>query len=329
MHKYCVYLCTQLEAFSSRLAVDISLLFITQRNCFLCYLHIDLCSATASVMSSAEQSAMGLTPGHMQVPTPSTFPGQQGVARTPGAPMTPISARTPSGTPHTPGTAHTPGVMTPGSATPGGASAFHSAVPCHSLGMAQTPASAVPPNSSASAERARLHRGPPRHLVFLTHFPIPNDEQSSHETNQRMMVLYGVGRQRDDARHLAKKVTKDVLKLLGKKNCMDLSGSGDPVVKVKKKKDKDCDPVASLENTFGKFRRLSYHDQHAVTQTVAKNLSETISCFAAGTITYLPVLDNVSFLFDLMEYCLNISCLLELTIQVCRCGERELHFLSK
>jgi len=238
--------------------------------------------------------------------------------------MTPISARTPGGAPHTPGTAHTPGVMTPGSATPGGASAFHSAVPCHSLGMAQTPASAVPLNSSASAERARLHRGPPRHLVFLTHFPIPNDEQSTHETNQRMMVLYGVGRQRDDARHLAKKVTKEVLKLLGKKNCMDLSGSGDPVVKVKKKKDKDCDPVASLENTFGKFRRLSYHDQHAVTQTVAKNLTETIGCFAAGTITYLPVLDNVSFLFDLMEYCLNISCLLELTIQVCSCNECQL-----
>jgi len=262
---------------------------------------------------------MGLTPGHMQVPTPSTFHGQQGMARTPGAPMTPISARTPSGAPHTPGTAHTPGVMTPGSATPGGASAYHSVVPCHSLGMAQTPSSSLPLNSAASAERARLQRGPPRHLVFLTHFPIPNDEQSSHESNQRMMVLYGVGRHRDEARHLAKKVTKEILKLLGKKNCLDLSGGGDPVVKVKKKKDKDCDPVASLENTFGKFRKLSYHDQHAVTQTVAKNLTETIGCFAAGTITYLPILENVSFLFDLMEYCLNISHLLELTIQVCNC----------
>jgi len=258
----------------------------------------------------------GLTPGHMQVPTPSAFHGQQGMARTPGAPMTPISARTPGAAPHTPGTAHTPGVLTPGSATPGGASAYHSAVPCHSIGMAHTPASAVPQNSGASAERARLHRGPPRHLVFLTHFPIPNDEQSSHESNQRMMVLYGVGRHRDEARHLAKKVTKEIVKLLGKKNCMDLSGGGDPVVKTKKKKD---DPVASLENTFGKFRRLSYHDQHAVTQTVAKNLTETIGCFAAGTITYLPILDNVSFLFDLMEYCLNISHLLELTIQVCNC----------
>jgi len=262
----------------------------------------------------------------MQVPTPSAFYGQQGMARTPGAPMTPISARTPGGgPPHTPGTAHTPGVTTPGSATPGGAataaSVFHSAVPCHSLGMAHTPASAVPLNSSASAERARLHRGPPRHLVFLTHFPIPNDEQSSHEANQRMMVLYGVGRQRDDARHLAKKVSKEILKLLGKKNCMDTSGGGDPVVKVKKKKDKDSDPVSGLENTFGKFRRLSYHDQHAVTQTVAKSLAETISCFAAGTIAYLPVLENVSFLFDLMEYCLNISHLLELTIQVRNCHD--------
>lgn len=235
--------------------------------------------------------------------------------------MTPISARTPGGAPHTPGTAHTPGVLTPGSATPGGASAYHSTVTCHSLGMAQTPASALPVNSGTSAERARLHRGPPRHLVFLTHFPIPHDEHSSHESNQRMMVLYGVGRQRDDARHLAKKVTKEILKLLGKKNCLDLSGGGDPVVKVKKKKDKDCDPVASLENTFGKFKRLSYHDQHAVTQMVAKNLMETIGCFAAGTITYLPIVDNISFLFDLMEYCWNISHLLELTIQVCNCFE--------
>lgn len=280
---------------------------------------------TASVMSSVDQPTMGLTPSHMQVPTPSTFPGQQGMARTPGAPMTPISARTPSGAPHTPGTAHTPGVLTPGSATPGGASAFYSAVPSHSLGMAHTPASAVPPNTSASAERSRLHRGLPRHLVFLSHFPIPYDDESSHENNQRMMVLYGVGKQRDEARHLAKKVTKEILKLFGKKNCMDLSGGGDPVVKVKKKKDKDGDPVTSLENTFGKFRRLSYHDQHAVTQAVAKCLTETIGCFAAGTITYLPILDNVSFLFDLMEYCLNISNLLDLTIQVCYFTELHLH----
>ena len=297
--------------------IIIELVYGVERNCWIWYCDVVAnCFVSASVMSSVDQNVMGLTPGHMQVPTPSTFHGQQGMARTPGAPMTPISARTPSGTPHTPGTAHTPGVMTPGSGTPGGpASAFHSSVPCHSLSMVHTPASALPQNSgTSSAERARLHRGPPRHLVFLTHFPIPDDEQSSHESNQRMMVLYGVGRQRDEARHLAKKVTKEILKLLGKKNCLDLSGGGDPVVKVKKKKD---DPVASLENTFGKFRRLSYHDQHAVTQAVAKSQTETMGCFAAGTITYLPILDNVSFLFDLMEYCLNISQLLELTIQVC------------
>jgi mediator of RNA polymerase II transcription subunit 12 len=104
--------------------------------------------------------------------------------------------------------------------------------------------------------------------------------------------------------------------LLGKKNCVDLSG-GDPNAKAKKKKEKDGgDPVSNLDNTFGKFRKLSYYDQHAVTQTVAKLLSETISSFASGTVSYLPQIDYVSFLFDLMEYCLNISRLLDLAIQV-------------
>lgn len=130
-----------------------------------------------------------------------------------------------------------------------------------------------------------------------------------------MVVLYGVGRHRDEARHLVKKVTKDIMKLFSKKNCLDLSG-GDPVVKTKKKKEKDGDAVASLENTFTKFRKLSYYDQHAVTQTIAKSLSEAISSFASGTITYLPLLENTSFLFDLMEYCLNISQLLEIAIQL-------------
>jgi len=150
---------------------------------------------------------MGMTPSLAQVPTPSAYHGQSS-ARTPGAPMTPMSARTP-GPPHTPGMAHTPGSVTPGG------SSFHTSGggPGQTIGMVHTPASVLPPtcgtNVPSSAERVlgTNHRGPPRHLVFLTHFPIPNDDQlSSHESNQRMVVLYGVGRQRDEARHLVKKV---------------------------------------------------------------------------------------------------------------------------
>ncbi len=113
-------------------------------------------------------------------------------------------------------------------------------------------------------------------------------------------------------------VTKEVCKLLGKKNSVDLSG-GDSNIKMKKKKEKDVgDPVSSLDNMFSRFRKLSYYDQHVVTQTGCKSLVEAISNFASAGVGYLPQIDNVSFLFDLMEYCLNISRLLELSIQVCK-----------
>ena len=38
---------------------------------------------------------------------------------------------------------------------------------------------------------------PPRHLMYALHFPIPQDESTLHETNQRLLVLFGVGSSRD------------------------------------------------------------------------------------------------------------------------------------
>jgi len=252
----------------------------------------------------------------------------QGMVRTPGGgalqPLTPRSQRTPG--PHTPGTAHTPGGQgTPGggSGTPGTAHTpgmYHTMV--HTPSMAHTPASSslpAPPLPLPTIDRsALLYKGPSRHLTFATHFPIsPSSDLCSHESNQRMVVLYGVGRPRDEARHAVKRATKDISKLFGKKNSIDVCGNGEPG-KTKKKKEKEGapDPVASLENTFGKFRKLSYHDQHAVTNVVARSLSESVASFAAGSSAVLPIIDNVSYLFDLMEYCLNIGQLLELSTQL-------------
>lgn len=44
------------------------------------------------------------------------------------------------------------------------------------------------------------------------------EESASHECNQRLVVLYGVGKQRDEARHSIKKITKDILKVLNRKS---------------------------------------------------------------------------------------------------------------
>lgn len=47
-----------------------------------------------------------------------------------------------------------------------------------------------------------------KHLCYAMHFPIPQDEYGNHENNQRIVMLYGVGKARDEARHIVKKTTK-------------------------------------------------------------------------------------------------------------------------
>ena len=194
-------------------------------------------------------------------------------------------------TPHTPGMAHTPGAN-----------------------MALTPGSAPP---SAAANQDYRSRGPSKHLIYATHFPIPQDEYG-HEGNQRMMVLYGVGEARDEAKQMVRRITKEITKLFSKKNSLDVV-SGD-VAKLKKKKekekDKDTDSSASYESTFGKFQKLSLFDQHAVTASCVSVILESFSGFVSGGISYLPLISNLSYMFDLMEHCLNISGLMDLSIQV-------------
>lgn len=41
-----------------------------------------------------------------------------------------------------------------------------------------------------------------------------------------MVLLRGVGRERDGARHQLKKITKDILKILNKKSTTEMGGEG-------------------------------------------------------------------------------------------------------
>ncbi|XP_013408892.1 mediator of RNA polymerase II transcription subunit 12-like protein [Lingula anatina] len=154
-----------------------------------------------------------------------------------------------------------------------------------------------------------------RHMQYATHFPIPQDDSCYHECNQRMIVLYGVGKARDEARHVCKKVSKEIMKLFSKKNSIDIS-SGD-IGKTKKKKEKGEKDVGdpNYEGTFTRFQKLSYYDQHAVTSSCATQVLEQFSSFSSGNSTYLPLVENISFLFDLMEHCHNINSLIEFCIQ--------------
>uniref|UniRef100_A0A4W5MEI1 Mediator complex subunit 12 n=1 Tax=Hucho hucho TaxID=62062 RepID=A0A4W5MEI1_9TELE len=167
----------------------------------------------------------------------------------------------------------------------------------------------------------------PRHIQYATHFPIPQEESASHECNQRLVVLYGVGKQRDEARHAIKKITKDILKVLNRKSTAEtgkaLAGglhstfsflSGGEEGQKRKRSKPEAFPTA--EDIFSKFQHLSHFDQHQVTSQVSRNVLEQITSFALGMSYHLPLVQHIQFIFDLMEYSLNISGLIDFAIQL-------------
>ncbi|XP_008193999.1 mediator of RNA polymerase II transcription subunit 12 isoform X1 [Tribolium castaneum] len=150
---------------------------------------------------------------------------------------------------------------------------------------------------------------PSRHLLYTTHFPLYQDDPfSQHDCNQRHVLLYGVGKVRDEARHTVKKMSKEICKLFSKKFSIDVAEGG----KVKKHSRNEF----NFEATTQKCQSLSYFDQHLVTWQCSVTVIEMLNSFATGNSNYLPVQEHVAFLFDLMELALNIYGLIDVCIQI-------------
>ncbi|XP_071052506.1 mediator of RNA polymerase II transcription subunit 12 isoform X3 [Onthophagus taurus] len=174
----------------------------------------------------------------------------------------------------------------------------HSHVPHSSLGH-------VPMETDQHDHKIK----PSRHLLYTTHFPLCQDDPfAQHDCNQRHVLLYGVGKIRDEARHTVKKMSKEICKLFSKKFSIDVAEGG----KVKKHSRNEF----NFEATTQKCQSLSYFDQHVVTWQCSVTVIEMLNSFATGNSNYLPVQEHVAFLFDLMELALNIYGLIDVCIQI-------------
>lgn len=119
-----------------------------------------------------------------------------------------------------------------------------------------------------------------------------------------------------------------------------------------KRKRNKPEAFPTAEDIFSKFQHLSHFDQHQVTSQVrdthlpspwlptacslnvlgwelffkrflvlcawqvSRNVLEQITSFALGMSYHLPLVQHIQFIFDLMEYSLNISGLIDFAIQV-------------
>lgn len=147
-----------------------------------------------------------------------------------------------------------------------------------------------------------------RHYLYTMHFPLSQDDASQHDCNQRYILLYGVGKERDERKHSVKKMSKEICKLFSKKFSIDVAEGG----KVKKHSRSEF----NFESTLNKCQSMCYFDQHFVTWQCAVTVQEMLNSFAMGNSNYLPVAEHVAFLFDLMEVALNIYGVIDMCIQI-------------
>lgn len=185
-----------------------------------------------------------------------------------------------------------------------------------------------------------------RHYIYAKHFPLYNDDTiGSTDCNQRYALLFGMGKERDEQRHVIKKMVKgmvpfvefvgnkkstnlhtirinsllhrsfpfivictEISKLYSKKFSMDISEGG----KVKKQLRSEF----NIEATMIRFQSMTYFEQHAVTWQCSANILELLANFSSGSYNYLPVQEHVAYLFDLMEACNNIYGLIETCIAI-------------
>ena len=150
----------------------------------------------------------------------------------------------------------------------------------------------------------------PTSITTGTAFSSSQDDAYTDDDKQRHILLFGVKRARDEARHAVKKITKEIMKLFGKKLSIDVSEGG----KVKRQSRGEF----PFEAVVQRFQALSFYDQHQVTHQCATQVVEMLGAFAAGSSNYLPVVEHVSFLFDLMELAMNIRDLLDCCVSMLR-----------
>jgi mediator of RNA polymerase II transcription subunit 12 len=196
----------------------------------------------------------------------------------------------------------------------------------------------------------------PRHVQYVYHFPLPLEDEEeptvassaaetdvkvnggssaeqtpavnadsggsgghelSHESNQRLTVLYGTGKGREDTAKAVRRLQKDVMKLFGKRTSIDVTDGG-------KMKWMSAGAMGGtrghadegrLDDMAGRFRTLSHFDQHRVAHACGTTFLEMLSAFAAGSSSLLPVPEHVSFLLDLA----GISVSVRMALDWCLC----------
>ncbi|CAF0940583.1 unnamed protein product [Rotaria sordida] len=153
-----------------------------------------------------------------------------------------------------------------------------------------------------------------RCLFYLEQFPYPLDEDFRDDFNQRKIILFGITPKRDEAKRQLKTNVRLLSSLFKLRNCLETTTESPPFTR--------STPYAHYLQIRRSILSLSYHDQYYVTNRVSKLLIERLTNFIERRTSRLPWLDDVAFLFELMEKSLNLYGLIQTCVDILRIFSR-------
>lgn len=135
--------------------------------------------------------------------------------------------------------------------------------------------------------------------------------QIEHEHRSPAFVLLPCS---DEAKHQLKNNVRMLSSLFKLRNCLETTSESPPFTRPT--------PFADYLKIRKSILSLSYHDQYYVTNRVSKLLIERLTSFIERRTNRLPWLDDVAFLFELMEKSLNLFGLIQTCVDIFRIFSR-------
>lgn len=139
-----------------------------------------------------------------------------------------------------------------------------------------------------------------RHLLFAAYFPIADSQLSQQCSNERNIVLCGVGKSRNKVEAIVKKITEEVehyYRLLG-----DIQT---PVL-----------PEERLQSSMTSYQCLPTFEQNVIATSCEKKLRRSLS--PSGKI--YPGCAQLVFVCELLKVCGSISQILQLLVDIIACN---------
>ncbi|KAM3728669.1 Mediator of RNA polymerase II transcription subunit [Dirofilaria immitis] len=175
-----------------------------------------------------------------------------------------------------------------------------------SAGTAATAPPLVTMPSELPDERPYLWKDLSIHERLLIHLPIPQSAEYRSECNQRSLLLYGIGAERDAVKLELRRLARELAKIWQKRIVVEFSFNKPLEIRFKKRAARE-----QLQESMAKFRSCTYYDQLVLCGWCCESFIQMVQDFVDGHSCVLPTAEGLDIVLEMCELAQNIAGIME------------------